>query len=87
MSVIKRALEKEIAIGLKQYPIVALTGPRQSGKTTLIREFFKDYTYVSLENPDLRQFASRDPNGFFSQYSNKIILDEVQRVPELFSYL
>ena len=87
MSVIKRELEKEIAIGLKQYPIVALTGPRQSGKTTLIREFFKDYTYISLENPDLRQYASRDPNGFFSQYNTKIILDEVQRVPELFSYL
>ncbi len=74
--------------GLKnKYPILAITGPRQSGKTTLLRREFPDYTYVSLENPDLRARAETDPNAFLDQYDRKIILDEVQRVPLLFSYL
>ncbi|MCH8545890.1 MAG: ATP-binding protein [Cryomorphaceae bacterium] len=71
----------------KKYPVLALTGPRQSGKTTLLKNHFSDYTYVSLENLDNRSFAQKDPNGFLKQYSEFVILDEVQRVPQLFSYL
>jgi predicted AAA+ superfamily ATPase len=70
-----------------QYPVVAITGPRQSGKTTLCRELFSDYIYVNLEKPDTRQFALEDPNGFLAQFKRPVILDEVQRVPELFSYI
>jgi predicted AAA+ superfamily ATPase len=87
MSLIKRYILQEIELGLRQYPILAITGPRQSGKTTLLREYFNDYTYVSLENPDIRKFASDNPNEFLAQYNNKVILDEVQQVPQLFSYL
>lgn len=71
----------------KVYPIIAVTGPRQSGKTTLLKELFNDYRYVSLENPDNRFFAENDPNGFLELYNNKVIFDEVQRVPTLLSYM
>ncbi len=84
---IKRTMAKEIRKRIKQYPILAVTGPRQSGKTTLLKTLFPDYVYVSLENPDNRSFAKEDPNGFLQQYDKNTILDEVQRVPELFSYL
>jgi predicted AAA+ superfamily ATPase len=84
---IKRTLAIEIRKRISQYPILAVTGPRQSGKTTLLKTLFPDYAYVSLENPDNRSFAMEDPNGFLLQYAGKTILDEVQRVPELFSYL
>ncbi|WP_395044331.1 ATP-binding protein [Flavobacterium sp.] len=70
-----------------KYPILALTGPRQSGKTTLLRELFPDYRYISLENPDLRKFAENDPNKFLEEYDSFCIIDEAQRVPHLFSYL
>ena len=72
---------------LNKYPIIALTGPRQSGKTTLLKSLLADYEYVSLENPDNRYFADNDPNGFLLRYSSKVIIDEAQRVPHLFSYL
>jgi len=72
--------------GMK-YPVIAITGPRQSGKTTMLKSVFPDYEYVSLENPDNRNFAENDPNGFLDRYSRKIIFDEVQRVPSLFSYI
>ncbi len=71
----------------KQYPIVALVGPRQSGKTTLAKALFPTHKYVSLENLDLRHHASTDPRGFLDDCGPFVILDEVQRVPELFSYL
>jgi uncharacterized protein len=71
----------------KVYPLIAVTGPRQSGKTTLLRNMFSDYRYVSLENPDNRFFAQNDPNGFLELYNNKVIFDEVQRVPALLSYM
>ncbi len=70
-----------------QFKAVAVTGPRQSGKTTLVRAIFTNKPYVNLENPDSRRFAMDDPRGFLSQYPVGAILDEVQRVPELFSYL
>ncbi len=69
------------------FPIVAITGPRQSGKTTLARETFPKKPYVSLEDPDERAFATADPRGFLARFAQGAILDEVQRVPALFSYL
>jgi predicted AAA+ superfamily ATPase len=71
----------------KQFKSVAVIGPRQSGKTTLVKKVFGNKTYVNLENPDTRRFAIDDPRGFLSQYPNGAILDEVQRTPDLFSYL
>lgn len=70
-----------------KFPILAVTGPRQSGKTTLLKELFSDYRYVTLEDPNMRAFASEDPIGFLSQYDQRVIFDEAQRVPALFSYI
>ena len=71
----------------KGYPVVTVTGPRQSGKTTLVRQVFTDKPYASLEDPDQREFAGQDPRGFLAQFSKGAILDEVQRCPALLSYL
>lgn len=71
----------------KKYPILVLTGPRQSGKTHFLKAQFQNYRYVNLENPDNRIFALEDPNGFLMEYDQFVIFDEIQRVPELFSYL
>ncbi len=71
----------------KGFPVLTITGPRQSGKTTLAKHHFKDLPYVSLENPDQRDFASDDPVGFLAQYPDGVILDEAQHCPNLFSYL
>jgi len=70
-----------------KFPIVTLTGPRQSGKSTLLKSILPDYNYVSMEDPDNRLIANEDPRGFLKTYPDKTIIDEVQRVPELFSYL
>ena len=69
------------------FPVVALTGPRQSGKTTLAKSVFSEKAYVSLENPDEREFALQDPKRFLQRFSNGAVLDEVQRCPELLSWL
>lgn len=69
------------------YPSVAITGPRQAGKTTLAKAVFPGKPYVSLEEPDQREFATSDPRAFLGQFPDGAILDEVQRVPELFSWL
>jgi len=69
------------------YPVVAVTGPRQAGKTTLCRSTFPDKLYISLESLDNRDFAQNDPRGFLSEYHNGAIIDEIQNVPELLNYL
>jgi predicted AAA+ superfamily ATPase len=84
---VKRHITKYIQTQKSKFPIIAVTGPRQSGKTTLLKNIFSDYRYISLENPDARAFATEDPNGFLKEYNYKVIFDEVQRVPLLFSYL
>ena len=71
----------------KGFPVIAVTGPRQSGKTTLARALFADKAYVSLENPDEHAFAERDPRAFLNRFASGAILDEVQRCPQLLSWL
>lgn len=71
----------------KGFPIIVLTGPRQSGKTTLAKSVFANKSYVSLENPDEREFADRDPRRFLQRFNDGAILDEVQRCPALLSWL
>ena len=84
---INRKLEALINDNLHYFPIVTVTGPRQSGKTTLIRSMFSHLPYYSLENPDTQAMAINDPVAFLSQHDEGMILDEVQNVPELLSYL
>ena len=72
---------------LNSIHLLPVTGPRQSGKTTLCRQTFPDLRYVNLEAPDQRDFAESDPRGFLSQWGEGIIIDEIQHVPELLSYL
>ena len=84
---VKRELQTKLLEMTNKYPVVTLTGPRQSGKSTLLKMTFPDYDYVSVEDPDIRLFASEDPRGFLATYPDKTIIDEIQRVPELFSYI
>lgn len=70
-----------------KYPVVSVTGPRQSGKTTLVRDAFPDYEYLSFENPDVHRSFDEDPKSFLLRYDSQVIFDEAQRVPNLFSYL
>jgi predicted AAA+ superfamily ATPase len=84
---IDRAIEKEVRELLSGYPVVTLTGPRQSGKSTLLTKKFPNFEYVSLEDVDLRQRAKDDPRGFLDIYGPGTIIDEVQYVTELFSYI
>ncbi len=84
---IPRQIATIIKAQQSKFPVLAVTGPRQSGKTTLLRELFSDYSYVTLENPNTRSFASEDPIGFLNQYDQNVIFDEIQRVPALFSYI
>ena len=87
IQMIERALKTKLLELTKKYPIITVTGPRQSGKSTLLRHSFPDYKYVSLEDPDMRLFATDDPRGFLATYSDQTIINEVQRVPALFSYI
>jgi predicted AAA+ superfamily ATPase len=84
---IQRIATKKLIDLARKFKSVAVTGARQTGKTTLVKEVFKDKPYVSLENPDTRNFALEDPRGFLSSYPKGAILDEIQRAPDLFSYL
>ena len=85
--IIKRKLVDHLKQMLDKFPVVSLTGPRQSGKTTLLKEFFPGYKYFNLERLDLREIILSDPLGFLKSSGEKIILDEAQNVPELFSYI
>lgn len=82
---IKRKIENKLLEISKQVPVVTVIGPRQSGKTTLVKECFPEYSYVNLEDPINRTLATEDYKGFFASFKEPIIIDEVQRVPELLS--
>jgi len=84
---IERDLAPRLADAAADFPAVTVTGPRQSGKSTLCRAVFPDHPYANLEAPDIRQFALEDPRAFLAQYPEGAILDEVQRAPDLVSYL
>ena len=84
---IKREITPCLVALFEQYPFVTVTGPRQSGKTTLCRAAFPQLDYVNLEAPDQREFAESDPRGFLGRLGEGAILDEIQRVPDLLSYL
>jgi hypothetical protein len=83
----RRDLETPLRDAAAHYPIVTVTGPRQSGKTTLCQMAFPRKAYVSLEPLDVREYAQRDPRGFLAELADGAILDEVQHVPDLLSYL
>ena len=84
---IERSLKPKLISLAQKFQVVTLTGPRQSGKTTLVRNAFPALPYVSLEEPDIRQIALSDPRGFLSNYPAGAVLDEIQHAPELFSYI
>jgi len=86
-SMIDRTIEPVLKNLITKYPVVTITGPRQSGKTTLCRKVFPEIPYENLEIPDTRQFALDDPRGFLNRYSEGVILDEIQRAPNLLSYI
>ncbi len=86
---IKRKLTEQVISAATQFPVVAIVGPRQSGKTTLAQAIFREHRYVSLEDFDVRELATTDPRGFLNDYPSQtgIILDEIQHVPKLLSYI
>ncbi|MGB0344669.1 MAG: AAA family ATPase, partial [Coraliomargarita sp.] len=84
---LQRAASKILPYLSRSFPVIAITGPRQSGKTTLACSHFRDYEYFSLEDLDIRLEVQEDPRGFLRRRRSGFILDEVQHVPSLFSYL
>jgi predicted AAA+ superfamily ATPase len=85
---IKRSIEKLLLKAIKQFPAVILTGPRQAGKTTLLKTLLpKSHKYVSLETPDIRILANSDPRGFLKLYPAPVIIDEIQYAPDLLFYI
>ena len=84
---VRREITPRLVELFQQYPFVTVTGPRQSGKTTLCRTVFPDLAYVNLEAPDQREFAESDPRAFLARLDGGAIIDEIQRVPSLLSYL
>lgn len=84
---IPRTITSELLTQLNEYPVVTVLGPRQAGKTTLVKVALPDYRYVSLENPEARQIATEDPKAFLKKNTGKVIFDEIQRTPHLLSYL
>ncbi len=84
---VPRILAEKVLLLATKFPVVSVTGPRQSGKTTLVRHLFPDYTYVNLEDPDARQMAQLAPRDFVRQSPKGLIVDEAQYVPEIFSYI
>ena len=84
---INRELEGTLLDAARYFPVLCVTGPRQSGKSTLVKHLFPDYKPFSLEDIDMRVAATEDPRGFLNQTSEGMIIDEVQHVPELLSYI
>ncbi len=84
---IQRDISTKVLQYARQYPVVTITGPRQSGKTTLCRMLFPERDYVNLESIEERNFAARDPKGFLSSLPDGAVIDEIQRVPDLLSYI
>ena len=84
---IQRKIDKKIKLALRQYPVICIVGPRQSGKTTLCKMLKPKYLYLNLEDISVRDFAKSDPKGFLESYNNGVIIDEIQYAPELLSYL
>jgi len=80
-------MEEALLRRAELYPAIFLTGPRQSGKTTLLKHSFPEHRFVTLEDPDLRDYATNDPRGFLNSLGEKAVIDEAQNVPEIFSYL
>ncbi len=87
MKYFPRHMEATLARLKASYPVLAISGPRQSGKSTLAKKQFPDHHYVSLEDMDERAMAEEDPRGFLQRFQSGVIIDEVQRVPQLFSYI
>jgi predicted AAA+ superfamily ATPase len=87
MDYIKRSITKVCLEDLNNFPVLTLTGPRQSGKSTLLKHILPDWRYLSLEDLETRRFAENDPKGFLGEYSDRVIIDEVQRTPLLLSQL
>ena len=87
MELISRTAENYLRQVAGHYPVVTITGPRQSGKTTLCRQVFPEKKYLSLENLDTRQYAADDPRGFLAGLADGAILDEIQNAPGLLSYI
>ena len=84
---ISRRINAELQILITEYPVVTILGPRQAGKTTLAQQGLEGYDYANLEHPETRQFAIDDPKAFLAQFKGKVVLDEIQRVPQLLSYI
>ena len=84
---VSRNITSELSQLATQYPVVTITGPRQSGKTTLARTVFPDKPYFNLENPDTRQIIQSDPRSFFNSNREGAIIDEFQKLPEILSYI
>ncbi|KAA3654798.1 MAG: AAA family ATPase, partial [Calditrichaeota bacterium] len=84
---ITREMTEELLQATREFPVVTVFGPRQSGKTTLLKMTFPEKAYQSLEAPDVRLAAQLDPRGFLAMYPDGVILDEIQRAPALLSYI
>ena len=84
---IPRSIAPYVQEMIGKYPIITLTGPRQGGKTTLLKSLFPKFSYVSLEVPSMREQVVENPMALFAQFGHKLIIDEIQRVPDLLSYL
>ena len=84
---VHRKIEDVILSSVRQFPVLILTGARQTGKSTLLKHLFSDYAYITLDYPDIRRFAQRDPALFFERYGKHLIIDEIQYAPELLEYI
>lgn len=87
MRFIERQLAAVCKADLKVFPVLTVTGPRQSGKSTLLKSILPDWNYVNLEDPSNLDFATEDPRGFVRTYGNQVVIDEIQRAPKLLSYI